>query len=116
MKTDRRRNRNPVAGHLSVPLLPLGSPRYRKWVSVELTEQNGRQLWVPPGFLHGFVTLLPDTEINYKCTDHYAPECDGAVLWSSLGIDWGVSDPVLSDKDAAATPFDAFESPFVYEG
>ncbi|SUZ33396.1 dTDP-4-dehydrorhamnose 3,5-epimerase [Roseibaca ekhonensis] len=93
-----------------------GSPRYGKWVAEELTEENGRQLWVPPGFLHGFVTLLRDTEINYKCTDHYAPECDGAVLWNSLGIDWGVEAPVLSDKDAAATPFDAFETPFEYEG
>lgn len=93
-----------------------GSPRYGQWVAVDLTAENGRQLWVPPGFLHGFVTLLPDTEINYKCTDYYAPECDGAVLWSSVGIDWGMSDPILSEKDAAATPFAQFESPFEYEG
>ncbi|MCL1629665.1 dTDP-4-dehydrorhamnose 3,5-epimerase [Roseibaca sp. V10] len=93
-----------------------GSPRYGHWVAHELSEDNGRQLWVPPGFLHGFVTLMPNTEINYKCTDHYAPECDGAVLWSSLGIDWGVDAPTLSDKDAVATPFDTFESPFDYEG
>jgi len=93
-----------------------GSPRYGHWVSAELTEENGRQIWVPVGFLHGFVTLLPDTEINYKCTDHYAPDCDGAVLWNSLGIDWGVDAPVLSDKDAVAPPFTEFVSPFVYEG
>jgi dTDP-4-dehydrorhamnose 3,5-epimerase len=93
-----------------------GSPRYGHWVAEELTAENGRQLWVPPGFLHGFVTLLPDTEINYKCTDHYAPECDGAVLWSSLDVDWGISDPILSEKDAQATPFAQFESPFEYEG
>lgn len=92
-----------------------GSPRYGHWVAQELTEENGRQLWVPPGFLHGFATLMPNTEINYKCTDHYAPECDGAVLWSSLGIDWGMDAPILSDKDAVATPFVKFESPFDYE-
>ncbi len=92
-----------------------GSPHYGAWVSVELTEANGRQLWVPPGFLHGFVTLLPDTEITYKCTDFYAPECDGAVLWNSLPIDWPTRTPLLSDKDAQATPFDDFDSPFHYD-
>ncbi len=92
-----------------------GSPRYGQWVAEELTEENGRQLWVPPGFLHGFVTRLPDTEITYKCTDHYAPDCEGAVLWNSLGIDWGVDDPHLSDKDATATSFARFRTPFDFD-
>jgi hypothetical protein len=71
---------------------------------------------VPKGFLHGFVTLEPDTEVLYKCTDTYAPDCDGAVLWSSCGIDWPFDgEPVLSAKDAAATPFARFESPFTWE-
>lgn len=90
-----------------------GSATYGQWVGVELSADNGKQLWIPPGFLHGFVTLHPDTEVIYKCTDYYAPDCDGAVLWSSLGIDWPLSgDPVLSDKDAAAPPFADFQSPF----
>jgi dTDP-4-dehydrorhamnose 3,5-epimerase len=89
-----------------------GSPTYGLWVGVDLTEDNGRQLWIPPGFLHGFVTRAPQTEIAYKCTDHYAPDCDGAVRWDSLGIDWGVADPVLSDKDAAAPAFGDWTSPF----
>ena len=94
-----------------------GSPTYGRSVGVELSAENGKQLWIPPGFLHGFVTLMPDTEVIYKCTDHYAPECDGAVLWSSLGIDWPLSgDPLLSPKDAAATPFSDFTSPFSFEG
>lgn len=94
-----------------------GSPTYGHWVGVELTAENGKQLLVPRGFLHGFVTRAPDTEICYKCTDYYAPDCDGAVLWSSCGIDWGLTgDPVLSDKDAAAAPLAAFDSPFAWEG
>ena len=79
--------------------------------------ENGRQLFVPAGFLHGFVTREPDTEILYKCSDYYAPECDGAVRWDSCGIDWGLdAPPVLSQKDAAAVPLTDFESPFEWEG
>jgi dTDP-4-dehydrorhamnose 3,5-epimerase len=93
-----------------------GSPSYGQWFGTELSFENGRQLWVPAGFLHGFVTREPDTEIVYKCTDHYAPDCDGAVHWDSVDIDWGMSgDPVLSEKDAAAVPFSAFDSPFEFK-
>ena len=93
-----------------------GSPAYGRWVAVELTAENGRQLLVPKGFLHGFVTLTEDTEVQYKCSDTYAPDCDGAVRWDSVGIDWGVTAPVLSDKDAAAIAFSEFDSPFTYGG
>lgn len=92
-----------------------GSPSYGQWVGVELTSDTGAQLLVPKGFLHGFVTLTADTEVQYKCSDIYAPECDGAVRWDSLGIDWPLTGaPILSDKDAAATPFAEFSSPFSY--
>lgn len=94
-----------------------GSPTYGRWIGVELSAENGRQLLVPKGFLHGFATREPETEILYKCSDYYAPDCDGAVLWSSLGIDWGLTgDPVLSGKDAGAVPFAEFASPFVWAG
>ena len=97
-----------------------GSPTYGQHVSVELSFENGRQLLVPKGFLHGFSTLTPDAQLLYKCTDIYAPECDGAVHFASpsLGIDWQVdtSQVNLSDKDTKAIDFDQFESPFVYEG
>ena len=95
-----------------------GSPGYGQWVGLELSYENGRQLWIPAGFLHGFMTLQPDSEIIYKCTDHYAPECDGAVRWDTCGIDWpvDVAAPVLSDKDARAQSFADFTSPFTYEG
>jgi dTDP-4-dehydrorhamnose 3,5-epimerase len=93
-----------------------GSPTYGHWVGYELSAENGRQLLVPKGFLHGFVTRESSTEILYKCTDFYAPDCDGAVRWDSCGIDWGMdTTPVLSDKDAGAVAFEAFESPFTYE-
>ncbi len=90
-----------------------GSPTYGQWTGVELSFENGLQLLVPEGFLHGFVTREPDTEVIYKVTDYYAPDCDGAVLWDSCGIDWAIEGtPALSAKDAAAIPFDAFDSPF----
>ena len=94
-----------------------GSPRYGAWVGMELSFDNGHQLWIPPGFLHGFVSLSPETEILYKCTDHYAPDCDGAVAWDSCGITWPLTTPPqLSARDAAAPPLADFVSPFHYEG
>ena len=93
-----------------------GSPSFGQWVGATLSAENFRQLWVPAGFLHGFITREPDTEVVYKCTDYYAPECDGAVRWDSCGINWDtVTDPVLSAKDAAAPALADFVSPFTYE-
>ena len=92
-----------------------GSPTYGKWEGYELTAENGHQLYVPVGFAHGFVTLEPDSEIVYKCTDYYAPETEGAVRWDSCGIDWPLSvDPILSDKDTIAPALADFDSPFIY--
>ena len=94
-----------------------GSATYGQGVGVELSAENGRQLLIPAGFLHGFVTRADDTEIVYKCSDYYAPDCDGAVAWNSVGIDWGLTgDPVLSGKDAAAPALADFVTPFVCEG
>lgn len=94
-----------------------GSPTYGHWVGVELSAENGKQLLVPKGFLHGFITTQPNTEICYKCTDYYAPDCDGAVRWDSCGINWGVEGtPILSDKDRIAPALADFDSPFVWGG
>ena len=94
-----------------------GSPSYGQWYGAELSFENARQLWIPAGFLHGFVTREPDTEIVYKCTDHYAQECDGGVAWDSVGIDWGLQGtPLLSAKDSGATALADFDSPFTYAG
>ena len=94
------------------------SATYGKWFGVELTPDNGKQLLVPKGFLHGFVTRQPDTEVQYKCSDVYAPDCDGGIRWNdpTIGIDWGVTDPVLSAKDQVAPFLDGWESPFEWSG
>lgn len=96
----------------------VGSPHYGSWVAVELSSSNGKQLFVPKGFLHGFATLTPDTLIAYKCSDYYAPEADGAVRFDSCGIDWGMdlNGAVLSGKDEAAPEFSDWSSPFEYGG
>ncbi|WRQ48174.1 dTDP-4-dehydrorhamnose 3,5-epimerase [Rhodobacterales bacterium FZCC0083] len=94
-----------------------GSPTYGQWKGYELTAENGNQLYVPVGFAHGFVTLEPDSEIVYKCSDYYAPETEGAVLWNDpdIGIDWPTkADPILSDKDAVAPLLSELESPFIF--
>ncbi|NSX56582.1 dTDP-4-dehydrorhamnose 3,5-epimerase [Parasulfitobacter algicola] len=96
-----------------------GSPSYGKWIGVELSADNGKQLLIPKGFLHGFVTYEPSTEVLYKCSDVYAPDCDGAVHYADpeIGIDWSIetNKVILSDKDASAPFMADFESPFRYE-
>jgi len=96
-----------------------GSPTFGQWVGEELSYENGKQLFVPAGFLHGFVTREPNTEILYKCSDYYAPECDGAVRFDDpdIGVDWGLNGApaALSDKDTNASFFKDFVSPFVFE-
>lgn len=93
-----------------------GSLTYGQHVAVELSAETGAQLFVPKGFLHGFLTLTEECEVQYKCSDIYAPDCDGAVRWDSAGIDWGTDAPVLSDKDAQAPAFSDFQTPFSIEG
>ncbi len=93
-----------------------GSPTYGTWFGIELSFENGLQLMVPEGCLHGFVTRAPDTEIIYKVSAPYDKASDGAVRWDSCGIDWGLtSAPMLSEKDEAAQTLADFDSPFEWK-
>jgi dTDP-4-dehydrorhamnose 3,5-epimerase len=96
-----------------------GSPSYGHWIGVELSAQNGKQLLIPEGFLHGFVTREANTEIIYKCSDYYAPDCDRSVRFDDpeIGVDWGILPElaVLSEKDRTAPTLAECSSPFIYE-
>jgi dTDP-4-dehydrorhamnose 3,5-epimerase len=95
----------------------LNSPTYGKHYSLILSEQNKIQLWIPPGFAHGFLVLEPDTVFSYKCTNYYHKASEGCILWNDpdLNIQWNVNNPILSEKDKIGTPFASFSSPFAYE-
>ena len=77
------------------------SPTFKQWVSVELSEENKKQLLIPRGFGHGFVTLTDDVEFLYKADNYYAPEADAGVRWNDpeIDVEWGVENPILSEKD-----------------
>ena len=90
------------------------SPTFGHHVKVELSAEAGNQLWIPPGFAHGFAALEPDSVLAYKCTAGYAPGSEAALRWDDpdLGIEWGVAEPLLSPKDAGAGSWADFASPF----
>ncbi|WP_207062864.1 dTDP-4-dehydrorhamnose 3,5-epimerase [Motiliproteus sp. SC1-56] len=79
------------------------SPTFGQWEGVLLSEANKRQLWVPPGLAHGFVTLSDTADFEYKCTDYYDPSDEGCLLWNdaTVGIEWPLEQPLLSAKDQA---------------
>lgn len=91
-----------------------GSPTYGQWVGEELTAENGHQLLVPKGFLHGFATLTEDVEVFYKCSDFYAPAADGGIRWNDpdIAINWGIADAITSQKDSTAPLLKNFKTPF----
>ena len=93
-----------------------GSPTFGQHFGIDLSFENGLQLLIPKGLLHGFVTREPNTIIAYKVDDYYSRECDGAVRWDSCGVDWGLKHaPILSGKDAEAEAFQDFDTPFSWE-
>lgn len=93
-----------------------GSPTYLQWVAVELSEENKRQFYIPRGFAHGFLTLTDDVIFCYKVDNLYSKECDRSIRFDDpdIGVDWGISDPVLSDKDLSAPWFQDSDCNFVY--
>lgn len=95
----------------------VGSPTYKKWVAVELSAENHRQLLIPRGFLHGFVTLTDDVEFLYKADNFYSPENDRNILWNDpeIGVEWGIDNPIVSDKDAKAPTLSESDIDFKFE-
>ena len=80
------------------------SPTFKKWVAVELTAENHKQIWIPSGFGHAFITLEDHCEIQYKVDEWYYPEFDRAIAWndSDIAINWGIDNPIISEKDTKA--------------
>ncbi len=95
-----------------------GSPTYGKYIAIELTEDNHRQLFISRGYAHGFVVLSDEAICQYKCDNYYSKESEGAIMWNDpdLDIDWGIieADAILSDKDKRNSLLKDFDSPFSY--
>ena len=93
-----------------------GSPTYKKWIAVELTEENKKQLLIPKGFAHGFLTLTNDVEVQYKVDEYYSPENDRSIRFDDpdIGVFWGVDSPILSDKDLNAPTLKESDINFKY--
>jgi len=93
-----------------------GSPTYLRWTAAILSESNLAQLYVPPGFAHGFCVLSEEADVVYKVTAEYEPNCDAGLRWDdpAIGVQWPVEKPVLSAKDAALPPVGTVDSGFVY--
>lgn len=91
-----------------------GSPTYGQHHKVLLSAQNKLLFYIPPGFAHGFVALEDNTQFNYKCTNYYNKESEGCINWKdqTLNIDWGVIDPIISEKDQICEDFISFVTPF----
>lgn len=94
-----------------------GSPTYKKWIKVILSAENKRQLWIPKGFLHGFITLTSDVEVQYKVDAYYDKSSDRSIRYDDpeFNIDWGISNPILSEKDRNAPLFADSDAKFEYK-
>jgi len=97
-----------------------GSKTYGDYVSVELSGENKKQFWIPPGFAHGFITIEDNTIFTYKCTNYYAPEHEGGIIWNDpdVGVEWnlekyGIEKPIVSEKDQKNGSFKELKNEFV---
>ena len=103
-------------GHITDVIVDVrkNSPTYGQHLSTELSSTTRAQLWVPPSFLHGYITREEDCEVLYKVTNYYAPKSEGSVIWNDpiLNINWGNDAPIISQRDQNGQSFAAFESPF----
>ncbi|MDA8387623.1 MAG: dTDP-4-dehydrorhamnose 3,5-epimerase [Nitrospiraceae bacterium] len=95
-----------------------GSPWFGAWVSALLSGDNGRMLWVPPGFAHGFLAIDDDTDVHYAATSEYSPEHDSGIIWNDpeIAVEWPVESPGVSDKDARLPSLRQARNNFIYKG
>lgn len=93
-----------------------GSPTYKKWYSIELSAENKKQFLIPRGFAHGFLTLTDEVEFLYKADNYYNFESDRNIIWNDeeVGVEWGISNPILSEKDAKAPKLCDSDADFIY--
>ncbi|MFN2225589.1 MAG: dTDP-4-dehydrorhamnose 3,5-epimerase [Anaerolineae bacterium] len=93
-----------------------GSPTYGRWLGVELTAENGIMFYVPPGFAHGYCVLSHSATLLYKVTDEYAPECERGIIWNDpqIGVEWPITEPLLSPRDADLPPLHEAENSFSF--
>ena len=98
--------------------LRIGSPTFGLWYGLELSAENKRQLFIPRGFAHGYQTLTPEVEFQYKVDEFYNPNADTGLRWNDpqLDINWPIDPPILSEKDKSLPFLKEFDSPFVFEG
>lgn len=94
-----------------------GSPTYKKWVAVQLSAENKRQLLIPRGMAHAFLTLTDNVEFLYKADNFYCPEADRSIIWNDpeINVTWGIENPIVSEKDASAPCLQNSDIDFVYE-
>ena len=90
------------------------SPTYGKFFSIDLTENNGKIIYIPKGFAHGFKSLTDNSVVVYMTTKEYSPENDTGIRWDSFGFDWKIDNPIISERDKSFLPLEKFESPFLY--
>jgi dTDP-4-dehydrorhamnose 3,5-epimerase len=95
-----------------------GSPTYLRWTGNVVSEEEKNQIFIPKGFAHGFVSLTDNVEIEYKVDEYYSPECDRSIRFDDpdLAIEWGISDPILSEKDMVASFLKGSDADFIYQG
>lgn len=95
-----------------------GSPTYGEWFGIELSAENRKMVYIPPGFAHGFVALSDTVEFLYKVTSEFNKESEAGIMWNDpeVGIKWPVTDPILSEKDAILPPLSRADNNFQYQG
>ncbi len=93
------------------------SPTYKKWIAVELSEENQKQIFIPKGFAHGFLTLTNDVEVQYKVDEYYSKECDRSIRYDDpqINVNWNIANPILSEKDLNAPFLEESDNNFVYK-